>query len=160
MQENILPIGFTGLFYFTNFTKEAFSARWGGIEYTFPPESSIPLIIATASPLEIQSIRKKFAKELAEREFNDSQKMKTLDKMNPQHTINNMNGIVTYNPKDLEPLVQRCLEPLPIAQATAKVLPTGDEVMEPKLSRDHRGRKSTRVLEKDESLIGDGQIVA
>ncbi len=153
---NNLPEGFDGVFRFTNFTNEDFKAKWGSREYLFPAGKMTPMIISGATPEEVQNIRKKFAKELAEREIYKTDIVKKLDAQNPQHVINSINAAVTYNPKDLEQFITRCLEPLPVAQAYSETLPSGDAVMEQKLRRDNRGRKITRVLEKDESLLAPG----
>lgn len=150
---NSLPVGFDGIFRFTNFTTKEFKAKWGGIEYTYPPEKSTPMIIPGATPEEVQNIRKKFARELAELVIYDSDLVKKLDAQNPQHVINSINAAVTYNPKDLEPYIQRCLEPLPPAQPTMKVLPKEGEE---KFRKDRRGRPVTRILEQDESLLAPG----
>lgn len=156
--KQVLPENFNGVFPFTNFTQDEFKARWGGIEYTFPPLSTTPMIIPTATPMEIQSIRKKFAKELAEREFYKSENLKKLEQMNPMHTINTLNAAVTYNPQDLEPYVQRCLEPLPEARATVKVVKSEDEN---KLRKDAKGRNISKVVSQAEgdSLIGNATLI-
>lgn len=156
--KQVLPQDFDGIFRFTNFTKEPFVAKWGGVEYTFPPEKTTPMIIATASPVEVQHIRKKFAKELAEREFYKSENIKRLDAMNPQHTIGSMSGAVTYNPDDLAPYIQRCLEPLPEARATTEFLPTANA--DTFLRKNQKGKTVTKVLDGDESLVGDGTVIA
>ncbi len=56
-------------------------------------------------------------------------------------------------PVDLEPLVQKCLEPLPIAQATSKVLPKDSEK---NYRKDAKGKNLTHVLADGESLLDQG----
>lgn len=157
--ESVLPQGFSGLFYFTNFSDRDFEAKWNNVKYLFPANKSTPMVISDATPLEIQNIRKKFARELAEREILNTDTIAKLNAMNPQHTINNMNAIVTYNTKDLEPLIQRCLEPLPIAEARSAPAIKDEEIIEKKLRRDNRGRKVSRILEKDESLLANEGVL-
>lgn len=157
MEKSILPQDFDGTFRFTNFSDEAFLAKWGGVEYTFPPKSQTPMVIATATPNEVQNIRKKFAKELAEREFYKSKELKKLEQMNPQHTIGSIGAAITYNPMDLEPYIQRCLEPLPEARATTKAAKAVDE--KEFLRTDNKGKTVTKVLDGDESLVGNGTVI-
>lgn len=111
-KEIILPADFDGTFKFTNFTDEEFTTKWDNISYTFPAKSTIPLIIVNATPLEIQNIRKKFARDLATIEWYKSEKFKMMDAHVPGGTP------ALYTEADLKPFVQRCLEPLPKASAT------------------------------------------
>ena len=76
--ETVLPPDFDGVFRFTNWTKEDFVGIWGSKEYHLPALSTSPMVIPDHSPLEIQHIRKKFAKDLAEREFYKSAKYKAF----------------------------------------------------------------------------------
>lgn len=151
--DSILPPDFDGVFRFTNFTDEDFSARWDNVEYTYPALKTTPMIIPGATPEQVQHIRKKFAKELALREFYKTEKFKNLNSTSP-------GGVpAIYAEQDLAPLIQRCLEPLPLAQAAIKQIPRMDET---KLRKDSKGRNVTRVLDKDESLLdkGSGTIEA
>lgn len=152
LDANKLPADFDGVFRFTNFTGSEFKARWNNIEYTFPAQRMTPMIIPGATPEEVQHIRKKFAKELAVQEFYKSKKHISLNALNPQGQTA-FSGAVTYVDDDLAPFVQRCLEPLPVAQATVKVLPKEDEK---KYHKDSKGRNVTKILDKDESLLGQG----
>lgn len=104
---------FTGTFYFTNPTDEDFTALWNNKEYTFPAQSTVPLIILS-EPLEnIQEIRKRFAYRLAEQRFYASKEYEKMKKMG--------NGLPpTFNPKILEPMIEECLKPLPIKRAKVK----------------------------------------
>lgn len=131
-----LPSDFDGVFRFTNWTDKEFKARWNSIEYTFPPMKTVPMIISGATPEDVQHIRKKFAKELAIIVFYDTEKFKYMnDKERGQVPA-------LYTDSDLTPYVQRCLEPLPIAQATTKAMPKDDK----------KNYKVTRVLKEDERL--------
>lgn len=147
---NILPADFDGVFRFTNFTNEEFKAKWGGIEYSFPPKKTTPMIIPGATPEEVQHIRKKFAKELAVESFYNTAKFKKMDDVPP-------GGVpALYTDSDLAPFVQKCLEPLPIAQVSMKVLPKDSEQ---NYRKDAKGRNVTKVLEDGDSLLSQGSGV-
>ena len=154
---NVLPSNFDGVFRFTNFTDSEFKASWNKKEYIFPPKSTVPLIILDATPQEIQYIRKKFAKELAEKVFYEGEGIKKLDAMNTTGAQNSFRTAVTYTPKDLEVFVQRCLEPMPIATAKVIEKPPIDE--DTLLRKDRKGKRVSKVLDGDESLIGDGTVM-
>ena len=146
-EKSVLPADFDGIFRFTNFTKQEFKAKWDNVEYTFPPENRSPMIIAGATPEQVQSIRKKFARELAIREWYKSPKFEAMNAHIPGGTP------ALYTDSDLAPYIQRCLEPLPLAQAIVQILPKVD--MESKLAKDRRGRPVTKILDKDDSLMAE-----
>lgn len=104
---------FSGTFYFTNWTDKERKYLWNNKEYTFPAESTVPLIILS-EPLEnIQEIRKRFAYRLSEEVFYESEEYQRMSKMG--------NGIPpTFDPKILEANIEKCLNPLPIARAKVK----------------------------------------
>ncbi len=112
-----LPADFDGVFRFTNWTDRDFTAKWGGIAYTFPAMKTTPMVILQATPYEIQYIRKKFAKELAEREFFGSKEYSRLDNMNKDDKLRTFQAAVAYTPQNIEVLVTKCLEPLTPAPA-------------------------------------------
>lgn len=145
--KNVLPEDFDGIFRFTNWTNAEFKAKWDSKEYTFPANSTIPLIIPTATPIEIQSIRKKFAKELAVEVFYQSDKFKAMD--NPSQG----KRPPLYTDEDLTQYIQKCLEPLPIAKAKVKVLAKDSE---DNYRKDGKGKNISRVLQDGESLIPEG----
>lgn len=155
-ERNVLPADFDGVFRFTNFTETEFKAKWGGIEYTFPPLKTTPMIIGGATPEEVQTIRKKFAKELAEREFYKSEKLKALEAQTPIGSANTFRAAAIYVDGDLQPFIQRCLEPLPIGTVKATVLPKADESQ---FRKDEEGKNVTQVLDKKKSLISEGSGV-
>lgn len=150
---SVLPEDFDGSFYFTNFSQEEFIGRWGGIDYKFPPEKTTKMIM-NFSPAEIQQIRKKFARDLAEHEFFKNDKYKALDSKNVGV---NFHSAVTYAGKDLEELIQKCLIPLPTGKLIAEVSPKENrpeasasvKILKSKLSGD----------DSDESLIRDGTVI-
>ena len=156
--ENVLPEGFNGTFEFTNWTDEDFTDKWGGIAYTYPANRTSPMVIMNATPLEIQQIRKKFAKTLAEREFFKSKKYEAL---RSREGMKDENGVVqprlmsfqsagVYTLGDLTQNIQRCLEPLPIARAKATTVPKRDT--ESELSRDEEGDLNTVAVRERQPL--------
>jgi len=143
-KKNVLPEDFDGVFKFTNWTAEEFKAKWDSIEYTFPALSTIPLIIPNATPLEIQSIRKKFAKELAIEVFYQSDKFKKMDDpaMGKRPPL--------YQDIDLKEYIQKCLEPLQVAKAKLKIIPKDSE---DNYKKDSKGRNISRIMSDGESLM-------
>lgn len=150
MEKNILPEDFDGVFRFTNWSNEDFTARWDKVEYKFAANKSSPMIMPF-TPAEIQNIRKKFARELAEREFYKTPKFAELNK----HIPGGQPAI--YTDSDLTPFIQRCLEPLPIVRAAAKVVEGVN--LEEKMSRDEQGEVVTTLLDQKKSLIKEGSTV-
>lgn len=149
---NVLPEDFDGIFRFTNFTDTEFKARWNSVEYTFPALKTTPMIIAGATPEEVQSIRKKFAKELAIQVFYGTSKFEGM-----QSQGKNGGTPPLYTESDLAPFIQRCLEPLPVGSAKAKALPKDDGS---RLRKDDEGNPVSRVLKTGESLIKEGTPIA
>lgn len=114
---------FDGVFRFTNATDEDFVTLWNNKEYTYLKGTTTPMIIANESLENIQQIRKYFAKRLAEREFF---KGKDFNKMK-NGTVNASGGgnmvASMYDEKLLQPWIDQCLEPLPIARQIENSLP-------------------------------------
>lgn len=135
---NVLPADFDGVFRFTNNSDQDFKARWNKIEYTFPALKTVPIIIPGASPEEVQNIRKKFAREWAEQQFYKTDKFKYLD--SPERGSHP----AIYSESDLEPLIQKCLEPLQTGTVTAQALPRDKTEYS----------KNTIVLDKDDLAQG------
>lgn len=149
-ETNVLPEDFDGVFRFTNFTEEDFTASWNKVAYTFPNNKTSPLIIPNETAEGIQSIRKKFAKELAVREF-----YKT-DKFSGMNANTQGSHPALYTDSDLAPFIQRCLEPLPITHAKSTVV---KEDVERVFTKDKKGEPRTKVLDPDESLVGQGTVI-
>ncbi len=154
MDKTVFPADFDGTFRFTNFSAEDFTARWNSRPYTFKANTTSPMIILDATPLEIQYIRKKFAKELAEREFSKSDRMKQLtsiERANNAPALNSFRQANAYSTEDIKDLIQRALEPLKLSRAEVGV----PEVVktEEKLTLNRRGRPNTRVVSDGEPLM-------
>lgn len=146
---------FDGRFYFTNASKEDFTAKWAGVEYTFPAEKTSPIVIPTATLEETQSIRKKFAKEYAEREFYKSSNLKKMETKPGQGE--SFHSQLTYTDSDLESFIQSCLKPLPVD--TVKV--TKNPGRPARMRLDEEGKPVTKVLRSQgDSLVGDGTVIA
>ena len=151
--ETTLPQDFDGVFKFTNWSDEEFVGIWGKKEYHFAANATSPMIIPEHSPLEIQHIRKHFAKKLAEREFFKGNKYEILRA--PEGTLGNrtMSGIQTagaYTINDLSDGIQRCLKPLEIHRAF--VAPVQAQPLESKLSTNEDGELNTVAVDKKASL--------
>lgn len=111
---------FVGVFYFTNWTNEDYVHLWNNEEYTFPKLSSVPMIMPKETAEAIQEIRKRFAYDLAVREFYSGKEYKRMSKMG--------NGLPpTFDEKILEPMIQKCLEPLPLSRARVKKIEKDEE---------------------------------
>jgi hypothetical protein len=152
--ETMLPVNFDGTFRFTNWSDEDFVGIWGGKEYHYPALSTSPMIIPDHSPLEIQHIRKKFAKDLAEREYFKAENYQKM--MNQERTpdgaprLNSIHQAGTYSISDLTPFIQKCLEDLPITNAKVTLAPK--ENIEDKLTRNDEGELNTQAIDKNTSL--------
>jgi serine/threonine protein kinase len=152
--ESILPADFDGTFRFTNWTDEDFVGKWGNKEYHFPAGTTSPIVIYDQTPLEIQQIRKKFAKDLAEREFYKTETYKSFLKRerNDDGTprANGIHGGMAYSETDIKDLIQKCLAPLPSSRATVTTVVA--EPLESKLSRNNDGELNTEVIDRKTSL--------
>lgn len=136
---------FGGVFYFTNPTKKDSKRLWNNKEYTFPAESTVPLIIPS-EPLEnIQEIRKRFAKDLALERLYDGEKVVDANGniLFDYLKAKEMGGGLppTFDEKILESFIQECLKPLPIKRASVKSAPSIDN---------ERNYKATKALSESE----------
>jgi len=152
--DTILPEDFDGVFRFTNPTEEDFIGKWDSKEYLYPAMKTTPMVIVNATPLEVQNIRKKFAKDLAVREFFKSQRGKALESQekNSDGTprFNSIHQAAQYSDSDLTEHIQKCLTPLPEARPQVKDAPKMDT--EQKLVRDNDGEPVTQVVTDKQSL--------
>ena len=136
-----LPKDYQGIFYLTNPFDFDFIGRWDKKEYLFPAMKTTPLIGIDAKPYEIQNIRKKFAYEMCEQSFFKSDEYKRLDKMNDPDKLRTFHAAISYNPASLESLVQKCLEPMPVAPAPTP-MPVKDETPKVKVMKRLKSRQS------------------
>lgn len=159
--EKILPEDFDGTFRFTNWTDEEFIGKWGSREYHFPAGTTSPLVMTNQTPLEIQQIRKKFAKDLAEREFFKSETYKKflMQERNPDGTprANGIHMAGSYSLDDLAPFIKKCLIPLEVTRAFVTESPIVNT--EDKLSRDEEGDLNTIAVAQKGDLIEERKKV-
>jgi len=135
---------------FTNFSDEDFTARWGKVDYLFPSKRTVPMLgmIYDATPLETQHIRKRFAKDLAIREFGKSVEYKTMTEA--PGTYNSIFQARTYTEDQLAPYIQQCLEPQPKATVSKKEVVT--DPLEKILKKDDDGELITRAVKGKNEL--------
>lgn len=111
--DEIMNLDFDGVFRFTNDSDEDFVTLWNNKEYTFPARKTVKMIIPDETLENIQEIRKRFAYRWAVREFYGSKEYVRMSKMG--------NGLPpTFDEKILEPMIERCLTPLPEAPIKVK----------------------------------------
>lgn len=127
---------FDGVFKFTNVSDKDFTVMWNSKEYTFPAKSTCPLIISGETLENIQNIRKRFALKFAQRELAKSKEGMALEKEGAKHFMP-----ATYNESILEKYIETCLNPLPIAQASVKVVE----------------KKKTKFIDNGTMVVGEGQ---
>lgn len=115
---------FSGVYMFSNPTNVDRKYLWNNKEYTFPAESTVPLIIPTETLENIQEIRKRFAFRMAEERLFEGEPVKNRDGKVVFEYYKAMEmgkGLPpTYDPKILEPMIEECLKPLPIKRAVIK----------------------------------------
>lgn len=156
--ETLLPEDFDGRFYFTNEWKDReFVGKWNSKEYRFPPESTSPMIMPEHSPLEIQHIRKKFAKDWAEqnyflsKEYEAKRQVEGTKRLGTiQPNLNSMQQASAYTLEDLAPDIQKCLTPLTMKKASVFTSP--NQNIEDKLSRNDEGALNTSPINRNASL--------
>lgn len=151
--ESVLPPDFDGVFRFSNPSKEDFIGVWGGKQYLFPALSTVPIVIPEHSPIEIQHIRKKFAKDLAEREFYRSKNYKILKEQEGKpgnRVFNSIHQAASYTMSDLQEYIQKCLQPLPASKLTVTKVPVVP--LEEKIHRKEDGSLTTEAIDGKTSL--------
>jgi hypothetical protein len=144
--ESVLPENFNGTFTFTNWTDEDFVGIWGGKQYHYPSMSTSPMIIP--------DIRKKFARDMAEREFYKSEQYTSFLKQerNPDGSprSSGIHQAATYSLDTLTPYIKKCLEDLPIN--VARVTVVDKQPIEDLLTRDDEGNLNTEAIDGKTSL--------
>lgn len=157
--QSVLPEDFDGTFRFTNPSDEDFIGIWGGKEYLFPAGKTVPMVMMEYSPLEVQHIRKKFAKDLAEREFYKSQEYRIKQSQEGTPGNRTMSGIhqaATYTLDDLTPYIQACLQTLESAKLMYR--PVEKVSLESKLHTDDNGKHISSVVDEKTSLIEKAKL--
>lgn len=132
---------FSGVFMFTNPTKVERKYLWNNKEYSFPAESTVPLIIPTESLENIQEIRKRFALRMAEERVYEGEV--TRSGFNYKKAKEMGNGTPpTFDNKILEPFIEECLKPLAVKRARIK---DGKKV------DDERNYKATKAMSENDN---------
>jgi hypothetical protein len=152
-----LPKDYKGTLHFTNFSDTEFIAKWNNVEYSYPPKSTIPIVILTASPIETFNIRTMFAKQLADREFRGSKRGLDLNKKN--EGAQSIAASISYTENDLDNLITRCLEPLPIAEAKTEAVQSDGEKRPKARASKIVQDSSYGGTETDELITGKGESI-
>lgn len=150
----MLPENFDGVVRFTNWSDEDFVGRWNSKDYEFKANTTSPLFIMEQTPLEMLNICKKFALDLAVREWGKSQWMKDSLKRernaDGSPRFQTMAGAATYSEDQLAPLIQKGLYIYP--ESKAKVTEVFRPRMEDKLKTDDEGKMVTKPVRKGASM--------
>src|SRR5258707_12287062 len=147
---------FSGVFMFTNPTKQERKYLWNNKEYVFPPESTVPLIIPTETLENIQEIRKRFAFRMAEERLYEGE---ILPGGYNYSKAKEMGGGLppTFDPKILEPFIGECLKPLAIKRAEIKQGKKLDEESNYKATKAFAESQSPQdVFKEDENRYAIG----
>ena len=123
----ILPTDWNGTFPFTNDSDEDFVFQWNKKSYLFPARRTVDMMKMNfnETPIGVQQIRKFAAKRWAEREFFKSNRYSSMRAMEGQKDdygiitprLQNFQTAGSYTEGDLKDSIQRCLTPLPEANA-------------------------------------------
>lgn len=155
--DKTLPEDFEGTFYFTNWTDEDFVGVWGKKEYIFPKHSTSPMILPDQTPLEIQWIRKKFARDLAEKEYLKSENWnKAFEReQDPQgmKRLYSLHQAASYSVDELTSLIQKCL--VPLERSHAKVKQVSFIPIEDKISKDENGEINTISIGPKDDIVNE-----
>lgn len=152
----MLPENFDGLVRFNNWSDEEFTAKYNSKEYIIPAQSTCVLspLMPDRSPIELLNVCKKFALDLAIREWGKSQWFK--DQLKRERNIDGsprgygMSGASTYSIDQLAPFIEKALYLYP--QAKAKVQESLRPKLEDSLSRDKKGRLNSKAVEENTPL--------
>jgi hypothetical protein len=151
----MLPENFDGIVRFTNWSDEDFVGRWNSKDYEFKANTTSPLFIAENSPLELLNIVKKFALDLAVREWGKSEW--TKEALKRERNVDGsprgygMSGAATYSIDQLAPLIQKGL--YIYDSAKAKVSEAMRPKLEDKLHTDDEGKTVTKAVKKNASMM-------
>lgn len=104
---------FDGVFRFTNATDEDFTGLWNNKEYLYKAHTTTKMIIPDETTENIQEIRKRWAYQVAQREWYKSKTYKEMVKMGRANPS-------IYNESLLQPWIDECLKPLPVSEPVVK----------------------------------------
>lgn len=142
---------------FSNFLDRDVTLYWDSRAYTFPALSTTNLMgrIPKATPEDVQGIRKKFAFDLAKLAYYETEDYKMRERSAPMNDIQQgiMKTPALYSESSLEPLVERCLQPLPVqAPVVEDHSEAKQKELESRLSKDEKGRPRSRVVKQGDNL--------
>jgi hypothetical protein len=160
----MLPENFDGVVRFTNWSDEDFIGRYNSKDYEFKANTTSPLFNVDltgpngepkmASPLELLNIVKKFALDLAVREWGNSQwtkdNLKRERNTDGTPRFQGMQGAATYSIDQLAPLIQKGLYVYP--ESKTHVSEVRRPKLEDKLSKNEKGKRSSGVVEDGSSM--------
>jgi len=150
----MLPENFDGIIRFTNWSDEDFVGKWNSKEYEFKANTTSPLFMVDQTPLEMLNICKKFALDLAVREwgkdkwYSDNLKRERNADGSPRGY--GMQGAATYTIDQLAPLIQKGL--YIYSASKAKVQEALRPKLEDKLHTDDDGQIVTKAVKKNSSM--------
>lgn len=151
----MLPENFDGIVRFTNWSEEDFTGKWNSKEYEFKANSTSPLFMVDETPLQLLNICKKFALDLAVREWGKSQwyedNLKRERNADGSPRGYGMSGAATYTIDQLAPLIQKGL--YIYSASKVKVTEALRPKIEDKLHTDDEGRTVTKAVKKNASMV-------
>lgn len=163
-REKMLPENFDGIVRFTNWSDEDFVGRYNSKDYEFKANTTSPLfnvdltgpdgMLKLASPLELINITKKFALDLAIREWGKSQWYK--DNLKRERNADGsprgqgLQGAATYSIDQLAPLIQKGL--YRYTESKVKVETVTRPKLEEKLSKNEKGKQNSKAVEDGASM--------
>jgi len=161
----VLPNNWDGKFPFTNDSDEDFIFTWDKKTYLFPARKTVDMMKMNfnETPVGVQQIRKFAAKQWAEREFfkgDVSKKLESIEKDAQGYAkLHSFQNARTYTDSDLKDNIQRCLTPLPEANALVAEAKVRDTLSE--LHRDEEtGAIVTRIVKKSTGSLEDDSVFA
>jgi len=159
----MIPENFDGIVRFTNWSDEDFTGKYNSKEYFFKANTTSPLFnvdISTAtetrlaSPLELLNIVKKFALDLAVREWGKTQWYK--DSLKRERNVDGsprgqgMSGAASYSIDQLAPLIQKGLYIYTSGKTSIKEM--DKPKLEDKLHTDDEGKIVTKAVKRNSSM--------
>lgn len=153
-EEFTLPANFDGVFRLSNPSATDFIGVWNKVQYKFPAGKTTPVIIPNETLENVQHITKKFARELAEREFHNSERFKKMESITPPGS-----GLVPapYSEMELKEYADKCLLPLEEVRPTMAPLPpenTANYHTDVTQVVDHKDNENKKPLVEGKDMVG------
>lgn len=161
----VLPKNWDGRFPFSNDSDEDFVFVWAKKGYLFPAGKTVDMMrmAFSATPVEIQQIRKFAARRFAEREYQKSDDIKKLESLerNPQTgapVLTSFHSARSYSENELAPYIQNCLKPFPEGEALVSeetIGPNTEEI----LHKTDTGEFVNKPIENQAQSLAPGEIL-